>query len=108
VWDVIALHATSTLAAHKSPETNVANRGISIDVRGVGHDHLDDSDVRAVLDRWPRAGFATAFENLLIDEVKKNPSTARFCWLESVAASSVPGYETSDFLATLRGSSPFR
>ena len=36
VWDVIALHAAGAIAQHKSPETRIANRGISVDVRGVG------------------------------------------------------------------------
>ena len=36
VWDVIALHASTAIASHKSAETRIANRGISIDVRGQG------------------------------------------------------------------------
>jgi HD superfamily phosphodiesterase len=54
VWDVIALHASTAIAAHKSVETRIANRGISIDVRGVGAEHLPVGAIRAVLDRWPR------------------------------------------------------
>lgn len=107
VWDVIALHATSTLAAHKSPETNLANRGISIDVRGVGFDRLPTVDVRSILDTWPRVTFATAFERLLADEVRTNPSTARFSWLESVAVAHVECYVPGDFIAGLRASQSF-
>lgn len=107
VWDVIALHATSTLAAHKSPETYLANRGISIDVRGVGFETLPSADVRAVLDQWPRRTWAAAFERILIDEVRTNPHTARFSWLESVAVAHVPGYQPGDFLAGLHASSTF-
>jgi hypothetical protein len=107
VWDVIALHATSTLAAHKSPETNLANRGISIDVRGVGFEGLPPGDVRAILDGWPRATFAAAFERILADEVRANPATARFSWLESVAVAHVPGYVAGDFVAGLHASRSF-
>ena len=46
VWDVIALHASSAIAAHKSPETRLANAGISIDVRGAGAEQLAPDDVR--------------------------------------------------------------
>ncbi len=101
------IHATSTLAAHKSPETRLANRGISIDVRGVGFETLPAVDVRAVLDAWPRLNWAAAFERILIDEVRANPQTARFSWLESVAVAHVPDYQPGDFLAGLRGSSTF-
>ncbi len=107
VWDVIALHATSTLAAHKSPETSLANRGISIDVRGVGFDRLPAADVRSVLDAWPRFTFAAAFERLLAAEVRANPGTARFSWLESVAVAHVANYLPGDFLAGLRASQSF-
>jgi hypothetical protein len=107
VWDIIALHATSTLAAHKSPETNLANRGISVDVRGKGHEHLDPADVRTVLDTWPRQTFPMTFEAALSREVQANPSTARFCWMESVAVEYVPGYQAASFLDSLRASADF-
>ena len=57
VWDVIALHAAGAIAQHKSPETRIANRGISVDVRGAGADVLPTDAVRAVLDEWPRQDF---------------------------------------------------
>ena len=107
VWDVIALHATSAMAQHKSPETRIANRGISVDVRGVGADVLPSDAVRAALDEWPRQDFPGAFTRLLVDEVRAHPDTVRFCWLESVAAAHVPGFEVADFLAVLRASGPF-
>ena len=50
VWDVIALHASTAIAGHKSTETRIANRGISVDVRGVGAEVLPADSVRAVLD----------------------------------------------------------
>jgi len=107
VWDVIALHATSAMAQHKSPETRIANRGISVDVRGVGADVVPTDAVREVLDEWPRQDFPSAFTRLLIDEVRAHPDTVRFSWLESVAAAHVPGFEVADFLAVLRASGPF-
>ncbi len=108
VWDVIALHATTSLAAHKSVETRLANIGISIDIRGGGHDELPADRVRAVLDRWPRDSFPSIFETILADEVRAHPETARFCWLESVAAEYVDGYHRADFLDSLRASAGFR
>jgi hypothetical protein len=35
VWDGIAIHASSALARHKSPETRYSSHGISLDVRGL-------------------------------------------------------------------------
>ena len=107
VWDVIALHAAGAIAQHKSPETRIANRGISVDVRGAGADVLPTDAVRAVLDEWPRQDFPSAFTRLLVDEVRAHPDTVRFSWLESVAAAHVPGFEVADFLAVLRASGPF-
>lgn len=107
VWDVIALHASTPLARHKSPETRYANAGIALDVRGQGGDALAPELVRAVLDRWPRAGFPAAMEAVLADEVRAHPHSVRMSWLESVAATHVPGFSPTDFLAGLRASSAF-
>jgi len=107
VWDVIALHASTAIAAHKSPETRIANRGISIDVRGVGAEHLDAVAVRAVLDAWPRRDFPPAFSQMLIHEVQANPSTVASSWMECIAVDHVPGFERSDFLRTLGSSAGF-
>jgi len=107
VWDVIALHTISAVAQHKGPETAIANRGISIDVRGAGVGVVPPEAVRAVLDRWPRREFPAAFSRLLADEARAHPDTVRFSCLESVAAAEVPGFEVADFLAILRASEPF-
>jgi len=107
VWDVIALHASTAIAAHKSPETRLANRGISIDVRGAGAEQLAAADVRGVLQRWPRHEFTAAFGQTLIDEVRAHPASVRSSWMECIAVRHVPGFESADFLSTLEGSRHF-
>jgi hypothetical protein len=107
VWDVIAMHASTPLAAHKSVETRYANRGIALDVRGAGAEALPADLVRAVLDQWPRQDFAAGFEAILAAEVQANPQSVRMSWLESVAVAHVPGFVATDFLAGLRGSAGF-
>lgn len=109
VWDVIALHASPAIAAHKSVETRIANRGISIDVRGAGAgaDQLPPDAVRAVLDAWPRSDFPAAFAQTLIDEVRANPTTVKSSWMESIAVSHIPGFVPSDFLVSLHASQHF-
>ncbi len=107
VWDVIALHASTAIATHKSTETRIANRGISIDVRGVGAEKLPTDAVRAVLDAWPRHDFPEAFSQTLIDEVLANPASVRSSWMECIAVAHVPGFEPADFLSTLHSSEHF-
>jgi hypothetical protein len=107
VWDVIALHASGELAKHKSAETVVANRGISVDVRGVTPANLPREVVRAVLDAHPRHGFPAAMADLLAAEVQAVPDVVRMSWLESIAVRHVPGYRASDFEAVLRASEGF-
>ncbi|HZX56343.1 MAG TPA: HD domain-containing protein [Ilumatobacteraceae bacterium] len=107
VWDVIALHASSAIAAHKSPETRLANAGISIDIRGAGAESLAPDDVRSVLDQWPRHEFPAAFSETLIGEVRAHAGSVRSSWMECIALAHVPGFEAADFLATLQGSSRF-
>ncbi len=107
VWDVIALHASTAIATHKSPETRIANRGISIDVRGAGADRLSPAAIRAVLDAWPRHEFPSNFSTTLIDEVRANPGSVKSSWMECIAVAHVPGFEPADFLATLHSSADF-
>jgi hypothetical protein len=107
VWDVIALHASTAIATHKSPETRIANRGISIDVRGVGAEKLPADAVRAVLDAWPRHDFPESFSQTLIDEVLANPASVRSSWMECIAVAHVPGFEPADFLSILHSSEHF-
>ena len=107
VWDVIALHASTAIAAHKSTETRLANRGISIDVRGSGAENLPAEAIRAVLDAWPRHEFPATFSRTLIDEVRANPASVRSSWMEYIAVAHVPGFEPADFLSTLHSSQHF-
>lgn len=107
VWDVIALHTTSSIAGGKSIETRLANRGISIDVRGLAGESLPPDRLRAVLDRWPRSGFPQEFAATLIDEVRAHPSTARFSFMEGIAARHVPDFRPVDFLDALAASADF-
>ena len=107
VWDCIAMHASTPLARHKSPETRYANLGIALDVRGSGAEVLEPALVRAVLDRWPRHDFPTEFEAVLADEVRAHPGSVRMSWLESVASAHVPGFVPTDFLAGLRATERF-
>ncbi|HZB43525.1 MAG TPA: HD domain-containing protein [Ilumatobacter sp.] len=107
VWDCIAMHASTELARHKSPETRYANRGIAMDVRSAGVEALDPTLVRAVLDGWPRHDFPTEFEAVLAEEVRAHPDSVRMSWLESVAMVHVPGFVPTDFLAALRASDGF-
>lgn len=108
VWDIVALHASSAIAQHKSPETAVANSGISIDVRGAGVERLPVDEVRRVLDDFPRAGFPEAFHRTLVDEVRRNPNATRLSWLEGIAVRHVDGYRAADFEAGLLDSSGFQ
>jgi hypothetical protein len=107
VWDCIAMHASTPLARHKSPETRYANRGIALDLRGSDARTLDPALVRAVLDRWPRNDFPSEFERVLADEVRAHPDSVRLSWLEPVASVHVPGFVPTDFLAGLHASEGF-
>lgn len=105
VWDIIALHASTAIAAHKSRETYLSNRGISVDVRGAGIDRFPPGDVASVLAAWPRRGFVKALSQILINEVRTNPDSARHSWMESIAVRSVPGFTPTNFLDVLDASS---
>jgi hypothetical protein len=107
VWDCIAMHASSALARHKSPETLYSSRGVSLDVRGAGAEGLESEFVRAVLDQWPRHDFPSLFPEVLRDEVRAHPETTRMSWLEPIATAAVPGFVPTDFLTVIHASHAF-
>lgn len=106
VWDIIALHTSREIARHKSAEANYANQGISIDIRAKAP-QLAEADVRAVLDRWPRAAFPDAMSDALIAEVRARPAAAVSTWMEHIAAVHVDGFEHPDFIEHLRNTTDF-
>ena len=101
VWDCIALHASTALARHKSPETRCANRGIALSVRRSGAEALEPELVRGVLDRWLRREFVAQFTAVLADEVRAHPDSTRMSWLEPIAVAEIPGFAPTDFLALI-------
>ncbi|MEP7201388.1 MAG: hypothetical protein ABI894_02205 [Ilumatobacteraceae bacterium] len=110
VWDIIALHTTGSIAACKSAETAMANRGISIDAVGLGSQSglsAADPDLRAILDAFPRANFPDALGAALVDEVRANPAGSRFSFMESIAARHLDGYVRADFLDLIDKSRAF-
>jgi hypothetical protein len=107
VWDCIAMHASSQLAQHKSPETRYANRGISLDLRGAGEEALQPEFVRAVLDRWPRHAFPTQFPEALKAEVRAHPDSTRTSWLEPITVATVQGFQPTDLLELIHATGAF-
>src|SRR3954470_392024 len=57
VWTSIALHTTQEIPLHMSAEIALVNRGVSLDVVGVGYDAVSDEQRAAVVAAHPRPDF---------------------------------------------------
>jgi hypothetical protein len=81
-WDAIALHSSVSIAERKSPIVASVAIGAACDVVGARLDRLDDGEVRATLDAFPRLGMNRRFTAAVLDYARKKPLAALFTFAD--------------------------
>ena len=84
VWDAIALHTMTHIAAHKSPEVTLVNLGAAADAVGLKITELDPKFARELIEEFPRLDFPDRWRQTLVEHVKRNPSRAVSPFFESI------------------------
>jgi hypothetical protein len=84
VWDAIALHTVTNLAAYKGPEVALINLGAAADAVGLRVKELDPEFVRELIEAFPRLDFPNEWLRTLIDYVYKKPDRAGGTFLEGI------------------------
>lgn len=106
IWDAIALHTTVGIAGHKEPEVALAHFGISVDVVGMGAEHLGRERLDAVVAAFPRPGFKKGLIRELCGVLHQKPHTAFGNFLSDVGHRHIPGFGTPSFCDLVEGA-PF-
>lgn len=73
VWDAIALHTNSSIAARKAPEIAMVSLGAAMDAAGSNLDQIPPTALDAVLDTFPRLGFKQASLQTILSLCEKKP-----------------------------------
>lgn len=73
VWDAIALHTNSGIAARKAPEIAMVSLGAAMDASGLNLDQIPQTALDAVLDTFPRLGFKQAAIQTILSLCEQKP-----------------------------------
>jgi hypothetical protein len=90
VWDVVALHGTSSIATHKSAEASLAARAIGADVTGLGLDPFPQDVIEKIMTSRP--GFAQPFIEAVVADLEDKPEVAHGTWMAAIADAHIADF----------------
>jgi hypothetical protein len=107
IWDTVALNSTPSIALHKEAEVALSTMGIGLDWGGWGYETLNESQVAAILEEFPRLEMKKQFTHAVCRIVQTRPDTTYDNFARDFGERFVPGYKpisTVDYLLN----SPFK
>ena len=106
IWDLIALNSTPSIALHKEPEVAVGTMGIGLDYGGFGIELIPPSEMREIVDAFPRLKMKQRFSEACCRLVESGPAIGFDNFLRDFGTRCVPGF-TSVSAADLLANAPF-
>jgi hypothetical protein len=106
IWDGVALNSTPSIALHKEAEVVLSTMGIGLDWGGWGYEALNDTQVAAIVEEFPRLEMKKQFTRAVCRIVETRPETTYDNFARDFGERFVEGYKpvsTVDYLL----SSPF-
>jgi len=107
IWDTVALNSTPSIALHKEAEVALSTMGIGLDWGGWGYDSLNETQVTAILEEFPRLEMKQQFTRAVCRIVETRPATTYDNFARDFGERFVRGYKpvsTVDYLLN----SPFK
>jgi HD domain-containing protein len=107
IWDTVALNSTPSIALHKETEVALSTMGIGLDWGGWGYDALNETEIAAILEEFPRLEMKKEFTRAVCHIVESRPDTTYDNFARDFGERFVPGYKpisTVDYLLN----SPFK
>ena len=75
IWDGVALNSTPSIALHKEAEVALSTMGIGLDWGGWGYEALNETEVAAILEEFPRLEMKKQFTGAVCRIVETRPDT---------------------------------
>jgi len=101
IWDAVALNSTPSIALHKEAEVALSTMGIGLDWGGWGYESLNETDVAAILEEFPRLEMKKQFTRAVCHIIETRPDTTYDNFARDFGERFVPGYKpvsTVDYL----------
>lgn len=101
IWDGVALNSTPSIAVHKEVEVALSTAGIGLDWGGWGYDTLSETQVRAIVQEFPRREMKRRFMRAICCIAETRPETTYDNFARDFGERFVPGYQrqsTVDYL----------
>jgi hypothetical protein len=101
IWDGVALNSTPSIALHKEAEVALSTMGIGLDWGGWGYEALNQTQVGAILEEFPRLEMKKQFTRSVCRIVEKRPETTYDNFARDFGERFVSGYKpvsTVDYL----------
>ena len=107
IWDTVALNSTPSIALYKEVEVALSTMGIGVDWGGWGYEAIDQAQIAAILEEFPRLEMKKQFTGAVCRIVETRPDTTYDNFARDFGERFVPGYRpvsTVDYLLN----SPFK
>ena len=107
IWDTVALNSTPSIALHKEAEVALSTMGIGLDWGGWGYEAIDQTQIAAILEEFPRLEMKKQFTRAVCRIVETRPDTTYDNFARDFGERFVPSYRpmsTVDYLLN----SPFK
>jgi hypothetical protein len=107
IWDGVALNSTPSISLYKEAEIALATLGIGLDWGGFGYEALNEVEVAAIVEAFPRLEMKQKFIRAVCRIVETRPTTTYDNFARDFGERFVSGYKpasTVDYLLN----SPFK
>ena len=107
IWDGVALNSTPSIALHKEAEVALSTMGIGLDWGGWGYEALNETELAAIVEEFPRLEMKKQFTHAICRIVETRPDTTYDNFARDFGDRFVKGYKpvsTVDYLLN----SPFK
>jgi hypothetical protein len=101
IWDAVALNSTPSIGLHKEGEVALCTAGIGLDWGGLGYELLPESQVKSIVEAFPRLDMKQRFTRAVYAIVQTRPDTTYDNFAGDFGERFVPGYKrtsTVDYL----------
>jgi hypothetical protein len=92
IWDSVALNSTPSIGLYKEAEVALCTAGICFDVVGLRDNRIPSSDVKAVVDEFPRLGMKRKMTACFCHIAQTHPETTYDNFVRDFGERLVSGY----------------
>ncbi len=93
IWDGVALNSTPSIALHKEVEVVLSTMGIGLDWGGWGYEALNETQITAILEEFPRLEMKKQFTRAVCRIVETRPDTTYDNFARDFGERFIEGYK---------------